>query len=129
MLAGFRSHATIPVSDLDRARAFYEETLGLAPLDVPSRGGVFYGTGEGTRFFVFTSTGRASGGHTQLGFIVTDMPAVVADLRGRGVTFEAYAMPQFDADAGFATFPASRSAWFKDPDGNLIGLVEFTGEG
>ena len=129
MLADFRSHATIPVSDLDRARAFYEDVLGLQALDVPSRGGVFYGTGEGTRFFVFTSTGRASGGHTQLGFVVRDMPAVVAELRRRGATFETYAMPQFDADAGFATFPASRSAWLKDPDGNLLGLVEFTGEG
>jgi catechol 2,3-dioxygenase-like lactoylglutathione lyase family enzyme len=126
MLANSRSHATIPVSDLDQAKAFYEGVLGLSPLDVPARAGVFYGTGEGTRFFVFPSTGRASGNHTQLGFVVTDLPAMVAGLKARGAVFETYAMPQFDADAGYATFPGSRSAWLKDPDGNLIGMVEFT---
>jgi len=64
-----------------------------------------------------------------VGFVVHDMPGEVAALQARGVVFETYAMPQFDAAAGFATFPGSRSAWFKDPDGNLLGMVEFTDAG
>ena len=53
-----------------------------------------------------------------------DIAAEVADLRSRGVVFETYDMPAFDPDTMIATFPATRSAWFKDTEGNLIGIVE-----
>jgi catechol 2,3-dioxygenase-like lactoylglutathione lyase family enzyme len=123
MLAQARSHAALPAADLDRARRFYEDTLGLVPAEVAA-GGVLYGTAEGTRFLVFPSAGRASGTHTQIGFTVADIEAEVADLRRRGVTFESYAMPQFDAATSIATFPGSRSAWFRDTEGNLLGIVQ-----
>ena len=124
MLAQARSHAALPVADLDRARRFYEGTLGLAPLEV-TPGGVLYGTGEGTRFLVFPSSGRSSGTHTQIGFTVSDIDAEVADLKRRGVTFEAYEMPEFDRSTSIATFPTIRSAWFKDTEGNLLGIAQF----
>jgi catechol 2,3-dioxygenase-like lactoylglutathione lyase family enzyme len=123
MLSSARTHATLPATDLDRARRFYEETLGLVPADVQP-GGVFYETARGTRFLVFPSSGQASGSHTQMGFQVDDITAEVADLRSRGVVFETYDMPAFDRDTMIATFPAIRSAWFKDTEGNLIGIVE-----
>ena len=59
-----------------------------------------------------------------MGFQVDDIAAEVAELRSRGVVFETYDMPEFDPETMIATFPAIRSAWFKDTEGNLIGLVE-----
>ncbi len=126
MLSQARTHATLPATDLVRARRFYEEVLGFAP-DQVLPGGVMYGTAEGTRFLVFPSSGQASGTHTQIGLVVADLDAEVADLKSRGVEFESYDMPQFDRRTSIATFPANRSAWFKDSEGNLLGVVQFTG--
>jgi catechol 2,3-dioxygenase-like lactoylglutathione lyase family enzyme len=122
MLADRRAHATLPTGDVDALRRFYEETLGLTPLAVRP-GAVLYRVGAGTLFAITRSGGRASGSHTQLGFTVPDIEAEVAELRSRGVVFEEYEMPK--TEAGIATTPAGRSAWFKDPDGNLLGLIEF----
>jgi catechol 2,3-dioxygenase-like lactoylglutathione lyase family enzyme len=123
MLSSARCQTALPASDLDRARRFYEETLGFIPVDVQP-GGVRYEAAEGGRFLVFPSSGRASGSHTQLGFQVGDIAAEVAELRTRGVVFETYDIPAFDPQTMIATFPTARSAWFKDTEGNLIGLVE-----
>ena len=123
MLSSARTHTTLPAADLDRARRFYEETLGFVPVDIQPAG-VRYETAGGSRFLVFPSSGRPSGTHTQIGFQVDDIEAEVADLRSRGVVFETYDMPTFDTKTMIATFPAIRSAWFKDTEGNLIGLVE-----
>ena len=123
MLSGATVHTTLPASDLERARRFYEGALGLVPARV-APAGVFYRGGGGTRFLVFPSAGQASGSHTQMGFSVTDIEAAVADLRARGVTFESYDFPGFDTATGIATFPGNRSAWFKDTEGNLLGIVQ-----
>ncbi len=123
MLSSARCQTALPAADLDRARRFYEDTLGFIPIDVqPS--GVRYEAAGGSRFLVFPSSGRASGSHTQIGFQVDDIAAEVADLRTRGVVFETYDMPAFDPQTMIATFPGTRSAWFKDTEGNLIGIVQ-----
>jgi len=123
MLADARTYPSLPATDLERARRFYEDVLGLAPARV-TPAGVFYATGEGTEVFVFPSSGRASGSHTQVGFRVADIGAEVADLKRRGVTFETYEFEGFDPATSIASFPLSRSAWFKDSEGNLIGVVQ-----
>ena len=123
MLSSAKAHTTLPAADLDRARGFYEGKLGFVAADVQP-GGVFYDAAGGTRFLVFPSSGRASGGHTQIGFQVDDIEAEVADLRSRGVVFETYDMPAFNKETMIATLPAIRSAWFKDTEGNLVGLVQ-----
>ena len=128
MLSQAVIHATIPAQDLERARTFYETLLGLTPASV-APGGIFYERWSGSRFLLFPSTGRASGGHTQLGFLVDDIEAEVGALRQRGVTFESYDMPQFDTSSSIATFPGTRSAWFKDTEGNVLGIVQMTSEG
>jgi predicted enzyme related to lactoylglutathione lyase len=127
MLSSARVHAALPASDLERARAFYEGTLGLTPERV-FPGGVFYAMGEGTRFFIFPSSGKASGAHTQMGFRVADIESEMTDLKARGVVFEEYDMPAFDKATSIATFEFNRSAWFKDTEGNLLGLVQFLTE-
>jgi predicted enzyme related to lactoylglutathione lyase len=126
MLSNARVHAAIPAQDLARARTFYEAVLGLAPAEI-APGGVLYEFQGGARFLLFPSSGRASGGHTQLGFTVDDIEAEVGALREKGVTFESYDMPQFDPATSIATFPGTRSAWLKDTEGNLLGIVQRTG--
>lgn len=121
MLSERRVQATLPTTDVDKLRPFYEETLGLKPFATrPSA--VIYRVGEGT-FFILSRSGIKPAGHTQMSFVVPDVKAEVAELRGRGVVFEEYEMPK--TEDGVARMPAGWAAWFKDPDGNLIGLIQF----
>jgi predicted enzyme related to lactoylglutathione lyase len=122
VLADRRVHAILPAPDVDALRPFYEETLGLVPFAVVP-GVVLYEAGAGTIFGISRSGGQASGAHTQVAFTVPDIEAEVAELKRRGVVFEAYEMPK--TTDGVATMPAGRAAWFKDPAGNLLGLIEF----
>ncbi len=123
MLADSRFHTTLPCSDFQRAKAFYAEKLGLQPVD-EQPAGAFYEGRDGTRFLLFPSSGAASGSHTQMGFTVDDIEATVRELRDRGVTFEAYDFPGFDKETGIADTGPVRSAWFKDSEGNLLGVVQ-----
>ena len=123
MLHDSRFHATLPVTDMQRARAFYEQKLGFPPgIDDPS--GVFFQSARGSRFLLFVSQGRASGEHTQGGWIVDDIAAEVAALRERGVVFEDYDVPGLKTADGIALLSTGRYAWFKDSEGNLLGIVQ-----
>jgi predicted enzyme related to lactoylglutathione lyase len=123
MLSTSTTHTTLPVADLDRARPFYEQVLGLTP-EFVTRGGAMYVTGSGSRLLIFPSPGRPSGTHTQIGFTVADIDAEIADLKRRGVVFESYDFPGFDATTSTATADGVRVAWFKDLDGNLLSVVQ-----
>ena len=116
------TYSTLPVKDLGEARRFYEETLGLSPLMV-TEGGVMYESG-GTQFFVYPSRTRAAG-HTQMSWRVSDIKAEVAALRSKGVRFEVYEIPGVEFEDGIAhSGPEVWTAWFKDPDGNVLGLTQ-----
>jgi predicted enzyme related to lactoylglutathione lyase len=118
-----RVHATLPASDFTRAKQFYSDVLGLTPSsETPA--GAFYDTGQGTRFLLFPSGGTSSGTHTQIGFSVSDIEAEVAALKARGAVFEEYDSPGFKTVDGIATMGALRSAFLKDSEGNLLGLVQ-----
>jgi catechol 2,3-dioxygenase-like lactoylglutathione lyase family enzyme len=122
MLNDAPTHTTLPVQDPARAKAFYAEQLGLEPVEETPNGS-FYETG-GTRFFLFPTSGRPSGAHTQIGFRVPDIEATVAELKARGVRFEEYDYEGFDRATSIATTGPVRAAWFKDSEGNLVGVVE-----
>lgn len=123
MLSRCRVHTTLPVSDLADARVFYEDTLGIPPAaELPS--GVFYECGEGTRFVLSQTTGRPSGSHTQMAFVVEDIVAEVEELRSRGVVFEEYDLPGLVTVGGIVDRGFLKAAWFKDADGNLIALMQ-----
>jgi catechol 2,3-dioxygenase-like lactoylglutathione lyase family enzyme len=124
MLADHRCHTTLPVSDLDRARAFYEGTLGFTPFEV-NPAAVLYKAGEGTVFAVTKSSGKASGTHTQIGFTVTNIEDEVADLKRRGVAFLEYDLPNFKTEGSIAKTGGGGAAWFLDPEGNMVGLIQF----
>ena len=123
----------LPAQDLERARAFYRDKLGLEPVE-ERPGGLRYQCG-GCSFALFTSAGAASGGHTQMGFTVKDLDAVVAELRNRGVVFEEYDFPGLRTVNGIAdiagNYPSlgtgERAAWFHDSEGNLLGIGQPVG--
>ena len=122
MLNDKKTYSTIPVTDLGAARRFYEETLGLQP-EMVTEGGVMYGSG-GSQFFVYPSRTRAAG-HTQMSWLVPDIKAEVAALKGKGVKFEHYDIPGLEmVDEIAHSGPDVWTAWFKDPDGNVLGLTQ-----
>ena len=123
MLADRAMHAALPATDLERARRFYAEKLGLIP-ERDMFGALFYRCGENTQFVLFPSQGTANGTHTQAGWIVDDIEAEVAELKARGVIFEEYDMPPLKTVQNIAITESARGAWFKDSEGNLIGLIQ-----
>jgi catechol 2,3-dioxygenase-like lactoylglutathione lyase family enzyme len=126
MLSQARIDAALPASDLDRARRFYEEKLGLTPARELESGLVYEGAG-GTRFLLFPSHGAPSGDHTQIGFTVEDFDATIAELRSRGVVFEEYDLPGLQTVEGIAELGEIRSAWIKDSEGNLLAIANEMG--
>jgi len=123
MLRDAGTYATLPAADLARARAFYEDTLGLTVVE-ESTAGIFLEQGDGTRFFVFPTQGAASGAHTQMTFRVADIETEVADLRSRGVEFLEYDFPGLKTVNGIADAGDARLAWFNDTEGNLLNVVQ-----
>ena len=122
MLSDKPTYTTIPVSGLERATRFYSETLGLTP-EMITEGGVMYRTG-GTRFFVYPSAFKAAG-HTQMSWVVGDIKAEVAALKASGVDFESFDRPGIKTVDGISQVgPAVWAAYFRDPDGNLLGLTQ-----
>jgi catechol 2,3-dioxygenase-like lactoylglutathione lyase family enzyme len=117
--------AVIPVSDVERAREFYEGKLGLTPGAESDDGGVDYACAEGTRIHVYPSPGAAGGsGATLAGWRTTEVEALVDELSARGVVFESYDTGTIKTnEKGIAEFGDTMSAWFKDPDGNILGVV------
>ena len=128
MLGNARVATRLPAKDLDRARAFYSEKLGLEPVEQRD-GGLRYvcGTGE---FAIFVSSGVQLGTSTQMGWEVEDIEATVRELRARGVAFEDYDLPGLKTINGIAeiegNYPSKgigeRGAWFRDSEGNLLGI-------
>src|SRR5881275_2357444 len=93
----------LPAQNLDQARRFYRDKLGLEPVE--EREGGLRLICAGTEFHLFSSSGAASGASTQMGFEVSDVKAVVDDLRRRGVTFEAVEVPGFEMQGETVVVP------------------------
>src|SRR3954451_11170215 len=120
--------ARLPAQDLERARRWYAEKLGLEPVD-ERPDGLLYRCASG-EFGLFASQGASPGTFTQMGFEVDDVDAVVAELKARGVVFEEVDVPGLQTVDGIAdiagNYPskgtADRAAWFHDSEGNLLGV-------
>ncbi|MPZ72721.1 MAG: VOC family protein [Nitriliruptorales bacterium] len=120
MLSDCQAATMLPVSDLHRARGFYEDTLGFKP--VLERDDMVQYAAAGTPFGVFVSSGRSDGSFTQMSFGAADFDAQIADLRARGVKLEEYDLPGIRTENGVAEFEGDRIAWFKDPEDNLLAI-------
>ncbi len=115
-----RLFTTLPVTDPARARRFYAEKLGLRPTEPD---GDFYECGEGTRF-VISKMGSKPGGHTQMAFAVDDLAETLRELTSKGIVFEEYDYPALKTVDGIFDDGDLRGAWFKDSEGNMIGLMQ-----
>ena len=114
--------AVLPAEDLERARAFYTETLGLSVIDMP--GDQFMvSAGGGTRVLVYKRA-RTTAEHTVLTFMLDDIHAAVSDLRTRGVVFEEYDLPGIKTVDGIADSEGMYAAWFRDSEGNIINIAQ-----
>lgn len=122
MQGGLMVVATIPVSDLDRARAFYGETLGLTILwENPAS--IRFGCGDASELSTFKRPGTATQ-HTLAHFEVSDIEAAVRELEAKGVAFVDYTEGPLQTTGHIAQLGPARGAWFRDPDGNFLGLRE-----
>ncbi len=122
MLNDSKVTANVPVSDIDRARSFYADTLGLTPAE-ENPGGLIYTTGGGTTFFLYQTDYAGQAGHTIAQWHVSSVEDEVRDLKAKGLEFEHYDMPGVTWDGDVARMEGMGSAaWFKDSEGNIMCL-------
>jgi catechol 2,3-dioxygenase-like lactoylglutathione lyase family enzyme len=128
MLGDYPVTATVPTSDLERARAFYSDVLGLGEVGTMEGESVHYECGAGTMLELYRTRAGVASGHTEAGWQVADIEAVVTGLRERGVEFEEYDLGDgMKTENGILAAGDDKAAWFKDPDGNVLGLFQAAG--
>jgi catechol 2,3-dioxygenase-like lactoylglutathione lyase family enzyme len=122
-LSGFPISARAAAIDLDRARRWYEERLGLLP-EHEDPGGVWYRFAGETWLYLYGTPSAGTAQNTIAGWAVKDITSVMAELRERGVVFEQYDLGDIPMVAGLADFGVAKAAWFKDSEGNTYELTE-----
>jgi predicted enzyme related to lactoylglutathione lyase len=120
MLSTAPIRAYIPALDVQRARNFYEQMIGLTPKE-DYAGGVIYECG-GTEVFLYPTDNAGTSKASQAFWQVDDVEAEVAELKARGVVFEEY--EGFAMKNSIATGGGAKTAWFKDPEGNIMAISE-----
>lgn len=119
-------HSTIammmPVTDVDRARTFYSESLGLDYTGTDDEGSAIYALEGGSTLVLLPRPDSRPSESTAMSFEVDDLAAEINDLEQRGVVFEDYDLPDLRTVDHVAVMGAEQAAWFKDPDGNVLCL-------
>jgi predicted enzyme related to lactoylglutathione lyase len=127
MLQKYPMYAYIPAKDVSRARAFYETKLGLKPSE-EMEGGVAYPFADHTAAFLYEAGDSAGTSKASQAFWkVDDVEREVAELKAKGVNFESYDPDEIGGltmKDGIARGDGMKVAWFKDPEGNIMALVE-----
>ncbi len=126
MLADHQVFPILLSTDLEAAKAFYHDVLGLDILREDRGDRVVFRSAD-TRLAVTLSTVGTSDTQTQMAWLVPDIHAAVADLRARGVRIEEYVAPDPVTHDGIANMGHSWAAWFTDPSGNVLAVVQPTG--
>lgn len=120
-----RTAAMVPAIDLERAKSWYADSLGLKPTEELGDQGAYYDVGA-SRFLVYPSRFAGTNEATTMAFEVDDVEATVAELREQGVEFLEYDFPELTTVDGVATMEAAgrtlKSAWCKDSEGNIIAI-------
>lgn len=125
-LKKFPVYTNVPVLDVERARTFYRDRLGLEELRHDSSvSGALFKAGNNTRIYLY-QRGATKADHTVMSFHVKHIESVVTQLREKGVTFEAVQGGDIRTVDGVATVGDEKAAWFKDTEGNVLGLYEKT---
>ena len=126
MLKAARIGAVVPITNLERGIEFYGQTLGLGEPErdeMPQNPGARFNIGGGGELYIYESVGAGQSRHTLCAFEVEDIEGEVDDLRSRGVSIEEYDMPGMKTENGILDLGSGiKAAFFKDPDGNILGL-------
>jgi catechol 2,3-dioxygenase-like lactoylglutathione lyase family enzyme len=123
MLANVSVTTMLPVIDMQRARSFYEDKLGLVPGGLKPDGKFCYSVG-GSTLALFPKPDGTKAEHTAISFKVPDIAASIAELKRAGVVFEDYDFPDFKTVDHVCVLGAEKAAWFKDTEGNFLCLHE-----
>ena len=121
MLSDKAAVATVAVKNLESARKFYEQTLGLTKI-MENEEVLTFKSGRST-LFVYRSQYAGTNKATAVTWVADDVEDIVKILKGRGVTFEHYDLPNMSRQGDLHVAGTMKAAWFKDPDGNIFGLV------
>jgi catechol 2,3-dioxygenase-like lactoylglutathione lyase family enzyme len=123
MLGDKTAAVTLAVKDIESAKKFYEGTLGLSKVPGDDPGGLMYKSGDSLVFIYqseFAGTNKATAAGWGVG---DDIVKIVEELKAKGVTFEHYDLPGATMDGDIHVMGPTKAAWFKDPDGNILNLV------
>ena len=121
MLSNATVYATIAVNDIEQAKEFYGQTLGLTQAD-ENPGGVTYQSGTG-KLFIYQSQTAGTSEATSAAWDVGDVEAALEELKAKGVVFEHYdTIPGAVMKGEVAIMGPHKAAWFKDPDGNILSI-------
>ena len=113
----------IAVKDIDRAKQFYGDTLGLQTVDQMGDEVISMKSGD-TRIDVYRSEFAGSNKATALTFNVADIESEVSALKDKGIFFESYDVDGLDKQGDLYVGEGMKTAWFKDPDGNILSLIQ-----
>jgi catechol 2,3-dioxygenase-like lactoylglutathione lyase family enzyme len=126
MLSNRRAMATIPAADMERAKAWYSDKLGLTPA-MSEEAGLIYRLGGGSGFLLYPTPSAGQAPNTLMAFESTDVAADVAALKGKGVKFEEYDLPELKTENSIATIGSRKAAWFRDCEGNILAIGDGPG--
>lgn len=116
--------AVLPATDIERAKVFWTNKIGLTVSSTFSDGSVMFKAGEGTMLMVYQRPVPTKAEHTVAGFKVSNLDEVMKELKDKGVVFEEYDMPGLKTVNGVAEMENMKAAWFKDPEGNIVAINE-----
>jgi catechol 2,3-dioxygenase-like lactoylglutathione lyase family enzyme len=129
MLGEARVTPTIPVTDLERAKKFYIDSLGLSLVREDPSPGAYLKAGNGTSLYIY-QRGESKADHTLAGFSVADIHKAVEEMKAKGVQFDHYDMPgvTWEGDIALMGEGKFKGAWFRDSEGNILALDEGMGD-
>jgi catechol 2,3-dioxygenase-like lactoylglutathione lyase family enzyme len=123
MLGNKDAVANIAVKNLDTAKKFYEDTLGLTPVGAEDQEVIVFKSGNST-VYVYQSQYAGTNKATAVTWVVNeDVEEIVQQLKAKGITFEHYDMPGMTRDGDVHIAGDMKVAWFKDPDGNILNII------
>jgi len=122
MLDQFQPHTTIAVADIERAKTWYRDKLGLEPAS-EDMGGVWYDCAGG-KFALFPTPFAGTAQNTVMEWSVDDVEKIVQDLKGRGVAFDTFEMEGVTWEGEIASMGGHKGVWFKDSEGNTLAITQ-----
>jgi catechol 2,3-dioxygenase-like lactoylglutathione lyase family enzyme len=114
----------LPVRDPERARAYYQDVLGLVPEGLRPDGKFIFRCGNGALLALFPKPEGTKAEHTAVSFQVPEIGAAIRMLTARGVVFHDYDLPGFRTENHVCVLGSEKAAWFSDPDGNVLCVHE-----